>query len=285
VTVALGVESRKMATYLLTWNPVKYPWEDIDYCIDEIHKHGHFRRYWSCGRSKKPVPGDKFYVLRQKLKPRGIMASGYITSEPYKDYSPHNKSGWSQYVWIVYDTIINPIKTEDKIFPRIRLDEPDFSKANWDTQVSGIQIPDEVVAKLDEEWFALNEPDNPNTLDIVQQFIEGSRQQIYTTSYERNPKARVACLEFHGYSCAVCDFNFEEVFGDIGKNYIHVHHLRPLSEIGSEYVIDPIKDLCPVCPNCHAMLHRKKDEDFNSIEELKKIVEINSQQIAGEGAG
>ena len=37
--------------------------------------------------------------------------------------------------------------------------------------------------------------------------------------------------------------------------FIHVHHLRPLSEIRGEYMVDPVADLCPVCPNCHAVIH------------------------------
>lgn len=55
---------------------------------------------------------------------------------------------------------------------------------------------------------------------------------------------------------AVCSFDFEKFYGSIGKNYIHVHHVVPLSEIKKEYKLDPIKELIPVCPNCHAIIHR-----------------------------
>ena len=51
--------------------------------------------------------------------------------------------------------------------------------------------------------------------------------------------------------------NFEKVYGNIGKGFIHVHHVLPVSQLGAGYVIDPVKDLVPVCPNCHAMLHQK----------------------------
>ena len=265
-----------MATFLLTWNPIKYPWDDIDNCIKEISTHGHFRRFWSCGRSKKPSPGDRFFVLRQKVEPLGIMASGQITSEPYVDFSPYNESGWSRYVKIIYDVILNP--NTEKIFPRKRLDEPDLSKAHWNAQGSGIQIPDEVADKLDEEWRKFTKTDNPEFIKAAKQFIEGARQEVHTTSYERNPKARLACLDANGYSCIVCGFNFEKCFGNIGKNFIHVHHIKPLSEIESEYVVDSINDLKPVCPNCHAMLHRSTDEGFMSIKDLKAILKKNSQQ-------
>ncbi len=90
------------------------------------------------------------------------------------------------------------------------------------------------------------------------------------TKYERNPFARKACIAHHGLSCSVCNFNFEQEYGDIGKSFIHVHHLRQVAKVGKQYSIDPIKDLRPVCPNCHAMIHKRKDAI--SIEELKSLL-------------
>jgi predicted HNH restriction endonuclease len=90
-------------------------------------------------------------------------------------------------------------------------------------------------------------------------------------SYERNPAARRACIAHYGTGCSVCGFNFGQVYGDLGEGYIHVHHLRDLATIGTEYEVDPIADLRPVCPNCHAMLHR--ETPAMSIEELKEIIE------------
>ncbi|WP_442915954.1 HNH endonuclease [Leptospira sp. GIMC2001] len=89
-------------------------------------------------------------------------------------------------------------------------------------------------------------------------------------SYERNPEARRLCVEHYGHKCAVCNFNFEEKYGKLGKNFIHVHHVKPLNSIRKAYAVDPIKDLIPVCPNCHAMLHRNKET--LSITALKKIL-------------
>ena len=63
--------------------------------------------------------------------------------------------------------------------------------------------------------------------------------------------------------------DFEETYGELGRGFIHVHHLVPISSIGKTYQIDPINDLAPVCPNCHAMLHRGQNGREQSIEELK----------------
>jgi predicted HNH restriction endonuclease len=99
--------------------------------------------------------------------------------------------------------------------------------------------------------------------------FEGHGTKISVNKYERNSAARKKCIERYGVTC-FCGFNFEEVYGDIGKDFIHVHHLIKLSDIGQNYQVNPIDDLRPVCPNCHAMLH-KKDPPY-TIDELMQLI-------------
>lgn len=99
------------------------------------------------------------------------------------------------------------------------------------------------------------------------QYREGALRQVLRNEFERDPDARRRCIEYHGCRCSVCGFDFEEVYGEMGKGYIHVHHLKPLSEIREEYRVDPISDLRPVCPNCHFMLHG--DSEVLTIENLR----------------
>ena len=87
-------------------------------------------------------------------------------------------------------------------------------------------------------------------------YAEGDSRRIEVNKYERNPLNRKLCLAAHGYDCAVCGMNFERRYGIIGHNFIHVHHTVPISQLGKGYIIDPLSDLLPVCPNCHAMLHK-----------------------------
>ena len=103
-----------------------------------------------------------------------------------------------------------------------------------------------------------DEPVYPDEIDPQEPLVEGARRRVPVNAYERNPKARQICLKKYGYRCAVCEMCFEEYYGDIGRRFIHVHHIKELSSIRGEYEVDPIKDLCPVCPNCHAMLHRER---------------------------
>lgn len=100
--------------------------------------------------------------------------------------------------------------------------------------------------------------------------VEGAVSRVYVNSYERNPRARQACIQAHGSSCSICQFSFVEAYGKVAEGYIHVHHLRPLSEIGGEYTVDPIEDLRPVCPNCHAVLHRRNPP--YSIEDVRAFL-------------
>jgi predicted restriction endonuclease len=110
----------------------------------------------------------------------------------------------------------------------------------------------------------------PEEVSPPSKYPEGFTKQIYVNVYERNLQARQKCIEYYGVNCYVCGFQFATVYGKIGEGFIHVHHLKSLSEIGQEYEVDPIKDLRPVCPNCHAMLHRKKPA--YSIEQLKIFI-------------
>jgi predicted HNH restriction endonuclease len=99
---------------------------------------------------------------------------------------------------------------------------------------------------------------------------EGGVLDSHGTSYERNREARQKCIEHYGYKCVVCGFDFEEKYGELGKEFIEVHHLCPLSE-DEERNTNPIKDLRPVCSNCHSMLHRNRYTTL-TIEELQKSI-------------
>ena len=114
------------------------------------------------------------------------------------------------------------------------------------------------------------ESDGPATLGEVadsETYPEGAVRRVLVNRYERDPKAREKCIEHHGTRCVACGFDFERRYGEIGNGFIHVHHLLPLGQLKSSYRLDPVKDLVPVCPNCHAMLHRR-DPPFD-IEQLR----------------
>ena len=119
----------------------------------------------------------------------------------------------------------------------------------------------------------------PDTVLDNQDIYEGAKKQIIVNAYERSKLARDLCVEVYGSRCSVCDMDFGDLYGDIGKGFIHVHHLTDISAIGEEYKVDPTTDLRPVCPNCHAMLH--VGNKTRSIEELKACLIVSGRSITG----
>jgi 5-methylcytosine-specific restriction protein A len=108
----------------------------------------------------------------------------------------------------------------------------------------------------------------PDEVDDATTYHEGAITVVHVNAYERNLTARQRCLDHWGLACRVCGMTFREQYGELGDGFIHVHHLRPLSTIGEEYEVNPIEDLCPICPNCHAMIHKDRRKPL-SIQELK----------------
>ncbi|MBE6844443.1 MAG: hypothetical protein E7508_01835 [Ruminococcus sp.] len=115
------------------------------------------------------------------------------------------------------------------------------------------------------EFESINNTELPDEI-----LIEGAMRDILSNKYERNLKARSRCIAYYGTACQVCGFDFGVVYGEDFAGKIEVHHIKPLYEIKEDYVVDPIKDLVPVCPNCHLVLHSKKDSVY-TVEEVKEM--------------
>lgn len=133
------------------------------------------------------------------------------------------------------------------------------------------ELRDYIMAFFEHDLTEGYYPDEvPETLE------EGKRKSVLVNVYERNPIARARCMNNYGAQCQVCDLSFESKYGDVGKDFIHVHHIIPLHQIQKDYIVDPITDLIPVCPNCHAMLHRKENGSYLSIAQLRnRVLNLN----------
>lgn len=133
--------------------------------------------------------------------------------------------------------------------------------------------PKEIEEEIELEQYrsTLNLPGRP----MMIAGMEGGRRSVTVTRTERNPANRKACLSHWGYKCRVCGFDFGKIFGDAAKDYIHVHHHNLVAAAG-EIVPDPINDMSPLCPNCHAVSHLKRPP--YSIDELKEMRTASSQR-------
>jgi 5-methylcytosine-specific restriction enzyme A len=212
------------------------------------------------------------------------MASGTVVRGTFEDdhwdEDKYRAGIPARYIEFRYDSLLNP--DEDEILNTNILEEV-LPQVHWHPQGSGVNIPNAYTDVLNRLWSPyasrrvslLTDEVSPNS-----GLIEGALKQITVNSYERNQEARARCIQHYGTRCQVCGLDFVEKYGEIGQGYIHVHHLIPISGIGVQYTIDPIQDLQPVCPNCHAMLHRK--EPPYSINDLKKIIKWDTYIVRHE---
>jgi len=223
-----------------------------------------------------PSKGDRAFLIRLGQEPKGIFASGTISRGSFKDSHWDEEKAelgeTSYFVELDLDTLLNP--QTDTILPRKRLNIAPFSEMYWDTQMSGVRIrPTKVAEELEKIWVDFENLRNfrlPEEIDGTETIYEGAVRQILVNAYERNAEARRKCIDHYGDSCVACGFNFGITYGEAAEGFIHVHHLQQLSKIGKEYKVDPIGDLRPVCPNCHAMIHVQKEA--LSIEQVKELL-------------
>jgi 5-methylcytosine-specific restriction protein A len=264
-----------MAIYLLTWNPTKFLWDTIADDLLEFELGFEPTFGWSCGVRKKLPIGSRVFMMRLGYRQRlhGIFASGYTTSEPFSDvhWNEDAIESNAQYLNFRPDAFLNM-----DVYPLLNPEKDVSNQFNWKPQVSGIEIPISIAETLEEKWaihlklLKLSSNSVSKGKDVPLLYTEGKQSTITINRYERDPKARLACINHYGAKCCVCDFDFESFYGEIGAGFIHVHHLNPIASQTGTYQLDAIKDLRPVCPNCHAMLHRETPPI--SIENLRKMI-------------
>ncbi|MDF2800677.1 MAG: putative restriction endonuclease [Anaerocolumna sp.] len=226
-----------------------------------IHEHGGYYHFREIGM-KCP---EKSLILFQI--DGAIIASGVLKAIEYFDV-PKDKIYKGAYVFYAHTIeIFNPIYAEE-----ISTIEPEFKGFSQVKQKVSYQY----LGAIQELIKNKQTPLLPEEIPIGEAvgYTEGTKYQITVNAYERNEKARQECINYHGAVCVICEFSFEKVYGEIAKGFIHVHHVVPLHTIGKDYEVDYKKDLIPVCPNCHAMLHRKIDGRYITIEELKNLFKV-----------
>lgn len=271
-TLAARVAEAAVPTFLLAWHPLHYLWEEDGY-DQAIQATAAGRRWpdeWTVGNRTGGIsPGDRAFVYRQH-RDRGIVASGTFTSGVVTGPHWDGSGRQARYGQVEWDTVLD---YEDRL-PVEQL-KAEIPEVKWDhIQGSGIAVPPPAVPKLYALWarhtgtVLFRSPDEPRGAD-GQAFPEGALSRVEVNRYERDPRARKACLTHWGYRCAVCDFSFEEHYGPLGQDFIHVHHTKELSQVPPGYQVDPVNDLRPVCPNCHAMIHHGPGPAL-SVDELRK---------------
>ena len=104
------------------------------------------------------------------------------------------------------------------------------------------------------------------------EWLEGAQSLRWTTTYERNGDLRREAIRIHGLVCKGCGFDFEKTYGVLGKGFIEVHHLNPISEQGGIAAVAPLTDLTVLCSNCHSIVHRNKPKPLTLIDLMEVLM-------------
>jgi len=135
------------------------------------------------------------------------------------------------------------------------------------------ELSDKTLTKIGNAWYASDASDDiqlAEEIEAPERYSEGAKTTVTINAIERSAKARRACIQHHGLNCAVCGLNFQTMYGSLGDGFIHVHHIIPVGTVPDEHEINPATDLIPVCPNCHAMIHRVSPP--LTVEQLKEML-------------
>ena len=258
-----------MAAYLFTWNPARWTWRDLPEAIYRINNDEPYDISWSCGNTKRIAKGDLFFLMRLGVPPKGIVGCGYIESESQAiDHWDVSKAAEGK-TMMATGLLFQSLSDEPIIsLSDLKTNYPDYK---WTPERGGVSIPDTIASEVWESILSDESDDlQQSPHSELRLYTEGTRKSITTLTYDRSSVARQECLEVYGYDCSVCGFRFADLYGDWGQNYIEVHHLNQIADVGREYKIDPKTDLRPVCANCHRMLHRTRPP--LSIEGLKQLI-------------
>ncbi|MEX2173804.1 MAG: HNH endonuclease [Pirellulaceae bacterium] len=252
----------------LTWQNLGYrlggrfgarPDSDVDFAFDTLAEHyvtptaqaaPSPAQYAAAFRRVSGITDAQLEMLRlhYHAHDRTITATAMATAQGYHHYSVAN-SVYGRLGRLVGESLeYNPMK--ERLGTLVTFE-------NRNNEWHWIMRPEVATALEELGWVDTANILLPEESEATTTLFEGAVYRVPVNVYERNPKARQLCLAEYGYDCVVCRFNFVARYGDVGREFIHVHHLTPVSDIGREYEIDPIRDLRPICPNCHAMIHRR----------------------------
>jgi len=160
---------------------------------------------------------------------------------------------------------IDELVSAKELGPRFTYSGLEVSPAPWNVLISAMELSSQPVPAKGFQGYRY--VDGPEARRYVAAFskrqhgnrlrlsaYEGVLRRISIDVPQRDRSLRTACLEHYGAVCAGCRFDFSEVYGEIATGFMHVHHVKPLGA-GSQRVTHAIRDLRPVCPNCHAVMH------------------------------
>lgn len=264
-----------LSTHLLAWNPAKYPWGSLEDELRDVDD-GVAPMRWSVGNVTSIEPGDRLFLIRLGSDPKGIIGSGWAISRPspapHWDPTRAANGAMSNRIDLELDLV-----AQEPLIPLQQLNQSAIlSDYHWSTQMSGVRIPENVAAELEVAWAAasgLEETGFADESTSESHFAEGASERVFVNRYERSSAARAACLAHYGRTCTVCEARFAAQYGSAAPRLVQVHHLNPLGVRQGEGQVDPVRDLRPLCPSCHALVHLQSPP--LSIEAARRLLGLS----------
>lgn len=258
-----------MAAVILEWDT--RVWDRWDYraAVGQAATSGRTLQRWEVGGFRDILPGTEAWLLvRGRSSARtGLAGHGVIMSEPYESREP-GEPGPNRYVTVAFDALL-PLG--EQIRPGI-LHEA-VPGVPWDRGAGApiASLPASSEPDLRRLWQEhAPAPGRPGRL-VPGTYPPDAVTAATVNRFEQDPDARRMCLAFHGASCAACGFSFEVSYGPAGSDAVDVHHVVPPALLGPAYELDPVADLIPLCPNCHAVAHQGVRSP-RSVSELRNML-------------
>lgn len=240
-----------MSDIILGWDPAGWNRWNYAAVMEQIAVTGLHLEPWSVGRSV--AAGTGVWLVLLGAHGPGVIGHGVVLSDqPGQPEQPGQPKHPEFTVQVAFDALLPlgdhvPAEVLTKAMPGVA----------WDSaEISGVELGPGDAAAIRSVWTAFGPVPGP---DPVQPgpgtYPEEAVTRVPVNRYERDAEARRACIAHRGSSCAACGFSFEEAYGELGKDFIDVHHVVPVAQLGGGYELDPLTDLVPLCANCHAMAH------------------------------
>lgn len=246
-----------MSTIILGWDPVRWNRWNYAAVVEQVADAGLHLEHWSVGRGI--ATGTDVWLLVVGDHAPGLIGHGVVLSqqrEPLEEPGPPEPDAAPDHpgftVQVAFDALL-PLGDQ---VPAGLLREvmPDVA---WDTaDVAGLELGPGDAAAIRAVWTSYGPSQGTDpTQPVPGTYPDNAVARVAVNRHERDPEARRACIAHRGINCAACGFSFEMAYGEIGADFIQVHHVVPASQLGNDYVLDPLTDLVPLCANCHAMAH------------------------------
>jgi 5-methylcytosine-specific restriction enzyme A len=254
-----------MRTFLVTWNPWYWQWEDLATAAASVANGQPYTDRWSCGMRKDIHAGERLILLRQGKEPRGIIGAGWATSETYEgEHWKEGHAGMANYVKMRFDSLVDSDSDPESVLRVESLPESLEEGIHWRTQASGIVVPAALVEALEIAWA--RHLGSSAAYDDEISALEGQPryQLVLHRRRERQLReAKIAAALATGdgrLRCEVpgCGFDFFEVYGKLGRHYAQVHHREALGR-RRRATRTALANLAIICANCHVMVHRGGD--------------------------